>query len=511
MSEQPATKFDAHFQKCFVAFMLRDSDFLSQVAADVNHEHFADEFISRLVLLIKHHFDRHKAAPDELIYRILQNSGMKPELQQLCSEAAKLLFAIPLQNKGYLLAEFGNFLKWTHLSAELPEIVSLARAGKLDGSYERLQKLLDYRPQRQQQVSAPKLVDLSTVTPRCVLWFWPQRIALGKLTIIAGEPGLGKSYLSMWLIAQATTGRPWPGETNGTLNIPGSAVLLSAEDDLEDTIAPRLTAAGADLQKVVALQGVEFTSEQKLQERCFSLERDLPALEQAIDNKPDCRLVVVDPVSAYTGKTDSHKNAEVRGLLAPLSELAARKRVAVVAITHLNKSSGKNAAERVTGSGAFVAAARAAWIVSRDKNCDHDRKLFLPIKNNLAKDNDGLAFRLLQSPSNSEIAIVNWEEGAVETTADEAVSENGEDSQSALEKCREWLATFLYSGRQTASDVEAMSVRAGLSWKTIKNAAHQLRVKKVRVRFGADGKSYWELPPILAQEPVPQEEGKVWT
>jgi hypothetical protein len=104
------------------------------------------------------------------------------------------------------------------------------------------------------------------------------------------------------------------------------------------------------------------------QETYFDLSQDLPALEKAICNEPNCRMVVIGPLTAYFGDTDSHKNAEVRAVLAKLFDLAARLKVAVLAITHLNKAGGLPAIYRAMGSLAFVAASRAVWAVVRDEN-----------------------------------------------------------------------------------------------------------------------------------------------
>src|SRR6185369_2936495 len=117
--------------------------------------------------------------------------------------------------------------------------------------------------------------------------------------------------------------------------MPGGVVLLNAEDDLSDTIRPRLEAAGADLSRITAgtMTRVQNPTTGATVERGFCLAGDLPGLERLIRRVPDCRLLVIDPITAYLGDTDSHNNAEVRGLLAPLSELAARHKIAVVAVT----------------------------------------------------------------------------------------------------------------------------------------------------------------------------------
>jgi putative DNA primase/helicase len=203
---------------------------------------------------------------------------------------------------------------------------------------------------------------LSDIAAKPITW---GRIARGKPSVIAGHPGLGKSQIAASLAAIATTGGLWPVDRS-TSPI-GSVVVLSAEDDAADTIRPRLEAAGADVTKVHILHAViDNTPNGEEVQRAFNLRADIRRLEQVIADIGDVVLVVIDPVSAYVGTADSHNNAEIRGLLAPLSEMAARQNVAVVMVSHLNKGgAGSEALLRVTGSLAFVAAARAAFIVAK--------------------------------------------------------------------------------------------------------------------------------------------------
>src|SRR5262249_12400926 len=153
----------------------------------------------------------------------------------------------------------------------------------------------------------------------------------------------------------------------------GSVIILSAEDDAADTIKPRLMAAGADVNRVHIVSAVTLSAGKG--RRMFNLQNDLALLEAEIARVGDARLVIIDPVSSYLGNTDSHKSAETRAILEPISEMAGRLRVAVVAVTHFSKGGGTSANNRVIGSVAFVAAARAAFIVTRDPD-DESRRLF---------------------------------------------------------------------------------------------------------------------------------------
>ena len=142
---------------------------------------------------------------------------------------------------------------------------------------------------------------------------------------------------------------------------------MSAEDDVADTIVPRLIAHKADLSRIVTLDGLKDTDDDSAAAHAIDLSCHLDYVRAAIDQVENPGLLVVDPISAFLGKVDSHKNAEVRCVLAALSALANEKRIAVLAITHLRKSGEGEAIHRAMGSLAFVAAARAAFVVCRDQ------------------------------------------------------------------------------------------------------------------------------------------------
>ena len=136
-----------------------------------------------------------------------------------------------------------------------------------------------------------------------------------------------------------------------------------------DTIRPRLEAAGADLTRVHILDAIEEQAEDgEIIRRAFNLKSDLGRLETLLTELCDVRLLSIDPITAYLGDTDSHKNADVRALLAPLSDLAGRFGAAIVGVSYLSKAGGQKALLRVSGSLAFVAAARAAYLVASDED-----------------------------------------------------------------------------------------------------------------------------------------------
>lgn len=354
---------------------------------------------------------------------------------------------------------------------------------------------------------APVIVRLSDVKPEPVAWLWLGRIALGKNTLIAGDPGLGKSFLTLDMAARVSTGAAWP-DAPDVPTTPGGVVLLSAEDGVADTIRPRLDAAGADVGRIVALQAIRSVGDTRgggrESARAFDLSRDLPALEAAIRSVEGCRLVVIDPVTAYLGGVDSHRNAEIRGLLAPLGAIAERHRVAVVAVTHLNKSIGGPAIYRAMGSLAFAAAARAAWVVSRDKD-DPARRLMLPLKNNIAPDTGGLAYRIEPRGVNGCPAVV-WEPGPVNVSADDALGGTGDRDKGGRRTERddaaEWLADLLADGPRPARDVEREARDAGYSIATVRRAKAAIGVVSRKPAFG--GPWVWTLPAPAQDAQLPK-------
>ncbi|MHC4393853.1 MAG: AAA family ATPase, partial [Planctomycetota bacterium] len=313
----------------------------------------------------------------------------------------------------------------------------------------------------------------------------------GKTTLIAGDPGLGKSQQTLSLAATVSCGGLLP---DGTRAERGKVIVVSAEDDPADTIKPRLEVAGADLGNVFIVDFVRdgFYPDGTPAERGFSLSEDLQQLGKMIEDIGGVSLVVIDPVSAYLGRTDSHKNADVRAILAPLSKLAEQYGAAVVVVSHLNKTTGGNALARVNGSGAFGAAARAAYLVIRDP-ADDDRRLFLPMKNNLGADQTGLAFTIESVEVESahgpiQTSRVVWDAEAVTMTATEALQATAGDSdeRSAVADAAEWLAELLEDGPVPQPTVKAECGKAGFSWATVRRAKSSLQVKAIK-----EGRTGW--------------------
>ncbi|MGC1977118.1 MAG: AAA family ATPase, partial [Candidatus Sulfotelmatobacter sp.] len=236
------------------------------------------------------------------------------------------------------------------------------RGGKRDSLIELIGGAPEWKPRPSASVSVITRA-FSDITPEQLRWLWPGRIPLGKLTLLVGDPGLGKSLLTIDVASRVSRGKSFPDSATCEA---GAVLMASAEDDPADTVRPRLDAANADVSRIHTLAGVRLTrSDGSECERPFQLEVGIAALEDTLLRMSDVRLIVIDPISAFLGNTDSNSNAEIRGLLAPLAALAARHHVAVLSVTHLRKSPG-TAVHRAIASIAFTAAARASWAVAAD-------------------------------------------------------------------------------------------------------------------------------------------------
>ena len=331
---------------------------------------------------------------------------------------------------------------------------------------------------------------LANIPREAVTWLWPNRIPLGKITVIGGDPGLGKSLLTANLAATVSRGYQFP---DGTPCTKGDVLLLSAEDDPGDTIRPRLEAMDADLDRVHFCSKYAFEDgDGALYDDTFTDVGNTEAIARSLSDAEAAghaiRLIVIDPITAFLGDLDGHKNTEIRARLAPLAELAQQWRCAIVMVSHLNKAGGGSSPiYRITGSLAFVAAARAVWLVTRDPD-DQERRLFLPIKANLGPDSGGLAYRI---SGVTGVAQIEWD-GTVDISAVDAMRQGSDDERSELRDAIDFLRELLADGPMEQKQIEKDATGAGISVSTLRRAKKQAGIKSEKA-FGS-GKWRWSLP-----------------
>lgn len=329
----------------------------------------------------------------------------------------------------------------------------------------------------------------SSYRPTRTDWLWNGWLAAGKLAILGGQPGTGKTTIALSLAAAVTTGGYWP---DGRQAQRGSVAIWSGEDEPDDTLIPRLLAAGADVNRVHVVVGVRHGKEQ----RPFDPARDCGPLAAALASIPDLRLLIVDPVvSAVAG--DSHKNAEVRRSLQPLVDIASRHRCALLGITHFTKgTAGREPVERITGSLAFGALARLVLVTAKAEAKDGEsaRRFLARAKSNIGPDGGGFAYDLEQynvdGDAGYEASRVRWG-AALEGSAREllASAEAVEDEPGA--DSAGFLHELLHYGSRPAKEVFAEASAAGFS----KDAMHRAKRKigAVAVKDGMAGGWRWRL------------------
>lgn len=332
------------------------------------------------------------------------------------------------------------------------------------------------------------LVKVSSVEPERVEWLWMHRIPRGKVTVLDGDPGLGKSTVTLDLAARVSKGRPMPSDERE--REAAGVVLLTAEDGIGDTIRPRLEAAGADLERVAVLAAVR---DDEGKPRLPVIPDDVEAIRGALR---DLRagLLVIDPLMAFlAGRVDSHRDQDVRGALHLLADLAERERVAVVIVRHLNKAGGGHPIYRGGGSIGIIGACRAGLLVAPDPK-DDTRRVVAVSKSNLGPVPPSLAYRLVQSVDASRI---DWEGVAEGCSASDLLAAQRDDGEGSglREEAEAFLRELLAKGPVPAKDVDRDRRAAGISERTLDRAKARLGVRaRHEGRPGEAGRWAWWLP-----------------
>ena len=338
-----------------------------------------------------------------------------------------------------------------------------------------------------------RVTRLADVQPEVVKWLWQGRLPAGKLVVLDGDPGLGKSTLALDLAARISTGAAMPDGT--TLASPGSVVILSAEDGLADTIRPRLDAAGADVRRVVT-----FAVCGRDGERGPKIPGDLAHLERVLRHEAAV-LVIIDPLVAHLdGSVNSWRDQDVRRALGPLATIAELTGAAILAIRHLTKATGGSPLYRGGGSIGITGAARATWLVAPDPET-LNRRVLVVVKSNLAPIPPGLTYRV-DSAAIGEIATsrIVWEGTSGHTAASLLAVPPHEETRSALDDAKAVLSEILAHGSVGAGQVRRAAREAGVSDRTLDRAKSALGIRSVRPE-GFTGPWHWTLAGPVRRQP----------
>jgi putative DNA primase/helicase len=311
------------------------------------------------------------------------------------------------------------------------------------------------------------MVPFSAIEAKEVPWFWPGRIPAAMLSVFDGEKTAGKTAVMMDLSARTSTGRPWPASVGR--REPQHVIFLGHEDAGEYTLRPRLNAAGADPHRVHLL--TEFRG------RWPEFPRDADALEAAVESV-SAAAVIIDPISAYLGGTDLHRDNEIRGALMPLAEVARRTGAAIILVRHVRKAGGVSAIHRGIGSVAIGNVARNMMMLLREPDDEETRILTWPALN-VGPQPKSLRWRYGSAPAD-RVPPVEWDDLACDWTADQILDrkEGVDRKPSRLERAVEWLRTELGDGQRVPSlELKRRGEAAGHAEKTMQRAREQLAVE----------------------------------
>ena len=320
----------------------------------------------------------------------------------------------------------------------------------------------------------------SDIPPQAVVFLWRPYIACGKLTLLEGDPGQGKSWIAAALATAGSRGQGLPGAPSFA---PFRSLIFTAEDGLADTLRPRLDLLGADCDAVL------------LHDQPLDLAQgdDFAEIEQALaEHRP--RLVILDPIVAYLGaKTDAYRANEVRAILAPLARLGERHGCAVLAVRHLNKSRGSRSIYAGQGSIDFTAAARSVLLAGCGADDEAERAL-VHIKSNLAGVGPTLAYTIDEQG-------FRWAGASALRASDLLAPEATGNDLSSLDEARAFLRSLLGAGPVTTTEIWTAARQAGIAEHTLRRAKQLEGIVARRQGYGPGGSWRWSLdgPPAAPE------------
>jgi len=331
----------------------------------------------------------------------------------------------------------------------------------------------------------------STIEPKPIHWLWPGWLARSRLHLLAGDPGVGKTSVAIALAATVTAGGLWP---DGTSCAKGRVVFFTTEDDVADTVIPRLLACGGDPDHFYVVESTR--KDGKLQP--FDPGRDIDKLSEAIQMLGGASMLILDPVvTAVSG--DYNSASDVRRGMQKVGDLASASGCVTIGITHFSKGSvGANPASRVVGSVSFGAVARASIACAKVKGADGEfRRLMVRTKANSTADHGGFIYELdqvdvLPGISAQRVEWIEAVEGEARDLLADAVDEPmGGTSNDVADMLRSELAA---DGWTNSGMVYKPLLAAGFSKKQIWTASKKLGVVRVKGPNGKDDGWYWRLP-----------------
>jgi hypothetical protein len=309
---------------------------------------------------------------------------------------------------------------------------------------------------------------LSDIEPQQVRWMWHPILPQGKLVLLQGHPGLGKSFVTLDVAARLSTGRAMPGAKDALMP-PSDVLVIASEDGVADTMKPRIMAAGGDDSRIHVVTEIRAGNSDRA--TMFSLDVAFRILRVQLTKSPDIKLVIIDPISEVLGSKDGNSNQDMRSLLAPMASFADEAQVTFLLVNHLNKGEGPRI-QRGMGSMGLPAVCRCVCEIVRDPDDPAARHLQM-VKNNLAEDCRRIRFGLEPGEVAAKVVWDSEFSTGVPEIIEEAVP-------SKLEQAERFLGQTLAAGPGLASKITEEATELGISTRTMERAKKTLGVRVVK-------------------------------
>lgn len=358
-------------------------------------------------------------------------------------------------------------------------------AGAPQEQLEKMQAIIDKIELAGAIAGALTIEPLADIEDRPLVWFWEQKIPDYGMTMIQGDPGVSKSYLTAYMASQVSTGRAWPDCPDVPVE-KGPVLIFNGEDD-PARIKERCKWMGGDMKNIHLLTPGKG-------KRLLDIRYDLALLQKTIDDMPTrCRLIVFDPITSYMGNCKQNNNNEVRAALEPLSSLAVRNKLCIVIVNHMNKKAGEKYVYRGLGSMGFTAVCRSVWGIILDEN-DEDRqvRLFCPVKTNYSEQVSGLKYRIINN-------AIHFESEPYYGSIDDVSGQAQDTKASKVADAEKWLTEALAGGTVASGTIKEQSEAEGITSGTLWRAQKALGVRKIKSAV-ANGGWFWELQDSEGQE-----------
>jgi putative DNA primase/helicase len=350
-----------------------------------------------------------------------------------------------------------------------------------------------------------QIVGADQIEPEIYKWLWQDRIPLNTFTLFCGLPDQGKSTVAIDITARVSSGTRFPDKDHDVE--PGTVLMLIAEDDLANTVIPRLMAAKANMANVKFVTGTvrQLLDTATKEERRLRLDEDIRTVEGTLATMPGVRMLVIDPISSYLGDLNQNKSAEMRPLLENIKDMAKRAGITVIGIAHFNKNADQESIHRVAGAGSWGEVPRAIWgfvpkpVEEGTAQTGEPLSLMLAAKLNTASKmgRQGLKYRIIG-------AEIPTKEGPTKTSCIEWLGIATEEFREVMapgksprgpkpaqrEAAKTWLKAYLADGPRPSRQLQHDSKGADIKWDTLSDAKKELGVTSVMM----SGVWYMRLP-----------------